>query len=124
MMRRQLPHPPGVPAATGSQPKPCASMWSGRSSGALSLPSARLIAISHTLAVLTSTSLAGSASAARAVPERPGVVGQPPQHRVGVDEQPGHALYSAKSSGVSSKSSAIVISPLSAPGTRGVVGGW
>ena len=110
-------------AATGSQPKPCASMWSGRSSGALSLPSARLIAISHTLAVLTSTSLAGSAIAARSAREAR-VVGQPPQHRVGVDEQPAHAPYSAKSSGVSSKSSAIVISPLSAPGTRGVVGGW
>ena len=109
---------------TGSQPNPAASMCAGRSSGALSLPSARLIAISQTLAVLTSTSLAGSASASRAVADKPGSSASHHSSAWVSTEQRVHAVYSAKSSGVSSKSSAMVIRPFKAPGTRGVVGGW
>src|SRR4051794_12765863 len=59
-------------ALTGSQVKPPPAICSGRSSGAVSLPSERLIAISQTLALLTSGSLAGSAIAARAVGRAPG----------------------------------------------------
>ena len=99
-------------------------MWSGRSSGASSLPSARLIAISQTLAVLDEDVVGRVGQRLARRGRQAGVVGQPPQQRVGVDEQPGHAVYSANSSGVSSKSSAIVIRPFSAPGTRGVVGAW
>ena len=83
-----------------------------------------MIAISQTLAVLDEDVVGGIGQRRSRRVREACVVGQPPQQRMGVDEQPGHAVYSAKSSGVSSKSSAIVIRPFSAPGTRGVVGAW
>ena len=87
-----------VPAQSAASRSPRHLVWSGRSSGAVSLPSARLIAISHTLAALTHV-----VGRRRAIPRRrrrPGVVDRPPQERAGAIEQPAHAVYSAKRAGL------------------------
>ena len=84
-----------------------------------------MIAISHADAADTTTGVAGSAMASRIVRRQPVILSQPPQQHVGV-QQERHGPVSPwkaaiRSSGVSSKSSAIATRPRHAPGVRGWV---
>jgi len=86
-----------------------------------SLPSARLIPISHPVAALTKTVLFGSAISARLGP-KPRIVDERLKEHVRVEQQVLHqpcSKASSTASGVASKSGPMVIGPFSRPGCRG-----